>query len=114
MTLQELKRRCEAQGFKYAYGLFKKPTEPPHLIAFCRETDNFMADGKVYNKDIPIQLDYTYEDKNLEEQNKIEDIILADVAWNKTEEVYLTAENVWQVSYFFNLKGGINNEQSSI
>ena len=103
MTLAELKTRSEEQGFKYAYGVFAEPTEPPHLIAFCRETNNFMADNKVYMKDTPIQLDYTYEQKNIEEQNKIEDIILADVAWNKTEETYLSDEKVWQVSYFFEI-----------
>ena len=47
MTLEELKTRCESQGFQYAYGLFKNPVEPPHLIAICRDTDNFMADNKV-------------------------------------------------------------------
>lgn len=103
MTLAELKQRCEDQGFKYAYGLFKNSTEPPHLVAICRDTDNFMADNKVYKKDTPIQLDYTYINKDIEEQNKIEDIILADIAWNKTEEVYLSDENVWQVSYFFEI-----------
>ena len=104
MTLAELKTRCETQSFRYAYGVFKKPTEPPHLIAICRETENFIADNKVYEKDIPIQLDYTYLDKNIEEQNKIENIILGDVAWNKTEETYLSDEKVWQVSYFFRIK----------
>lgn len=103
MTLEELKTRCETQGFQYAYGLFKNPVEPPHLIAITRDTDNFMADDSVWHKDTPIQLDYTYEDKNVEEMNKIEDIILSDVAWNKTEEVYLSDERVWQVSYFFSI-----------
>ena len=103
MTLQELKTRCEAQGFRYAYGEFKTPTEPPHLVAITTSTDNFMADDKVWHKDTPIQLDYTYEDKNITEMNKIEDIILSDIAWNKTEEVYLSNERVWQVSYFFDI-----------
>ena len=103
MTLEELKTRCENAGFKYAYGVFKKPTEPPHLIAICRDSDNFMADNKVYLKDIPIQLDYTYIDKNTEEQNKIEDIILSGIAWNKSDETYLSDEGVWQVSYFFEI-----------
>lgn len=103
MTLEELKTRCEEQGFQYAYGVFKEIVEPPHLIAICRETDNFMADNIVYKKKTPIQLDYTYIDKDIEEQNKIEDIILADVAWNKTEETYLSDEDVWQVSYFFEI-----------
>lgn len=103
MTLEELKQRCKEQGFKYAYGVFKKPTDPPHLIAISRDTDNFMADNIVYVKDTPIQLDYTYIDKDITEQNKIEDIILADIAWEKTEEVYLSGEEVWQVSYFFDI-----------
>ena len=57
----------------------------------------------MYKKKTPIQLDYTYIDKDIEEQNKIEDIILVDVAWNKTEETYLQDEKVWQVSYFFEI-----------
>ena len=103
MTLEELKTRCINAGFKYAYGLFKKPTDPPHLIAICKESENFMADNKVYKKDIPVQLDYTYLTKNIEMQNKIEDEILGDVAWNKSEEAYLSDEDVWQVSYFFRI-----------
>lgn len=103
MTLEELKTRCEKAGFKYAYGLFKQPTEPPHLIAITADTDNFMADNKVYYGPIPIQLDYTYITKNQEEQNKIENEILGDIAWNKTVETYLQNEEVWQVSYFFEL-----------
>ena len=103
MTLEELKTRCENADCKYAYGLFKKPVEPPHLVAICRDTDNFMADNRVYSKDTPIQLDYTYIDKDIEMQNKIENEILGDVAWNKTEEAYLSDEDVWQVSYFFEI-----------
>lgn len=103
MTLEELKIRCENTGFQYAYGLFKAPVEPPHLIAICRDTDNFMADNKVYSKDVTIQLDYTYIDKDVEMQDKIENEILGDIAWNKTEETYLSDEDVWQVSYFFEI-----------
>lgn len=103
MTLEELKTRCENNGFQYAYGVFKEPVEPPHLVTICRDTDNFMADNKVYLKNIPIQLDYTYIDKDIEEQNKIENEILSDIAWNKTDETYLSDEDVWQVSYFFEI-----------
>lgn len=103
MTLEELKTRCEKEGFKYTYGKFEEATEPPHLIAITIDTDNFMADNKVYHKNTPIQLDYTYIYKNVEEQNKIENKILGDIAWNKIEETYLQDEKVWQVSYFFEI-----------
>lgn len=103
MTLKELKQRCENAGFKYAYGQFKKATEPPHLVAMSTGTDNFMADNKVYLKDTPIQLDYTYLTKDVKMEEKIEDEILGDMAWNKSDETYLTDEKVWQVSYFFEI-----------
>lgn len=103
MTLEELKKRCENAGFKYAYGLFKNPTKPPHLVAISTDTDNFMADNKVFYKKTPIKLDYTYKSKNETEQNKIENEILRDLPWNKTEETYLQNEKVWQVSYFFEI-----------
>lgn len=103
MTLEELRTRCINEGFQYAYGKFEQLIEPPHLVAITVDTNNFMADNKVYYGSIPIQLDYTYITKNLEEQNKIENEILGDIAWNKTEETYLQDEEVWQVSYFFEL-----------
>lgn len=103
MTLEELKIRCEKEGFKYAYGVFKEPVEPPHLLAFTVDTDNFGADNRVYYKKTPIKLDYTYINKNIKEQEKIEDIILSDVYWNKSNETYLSEEKIWQVSYYFEI-----------
>lgn len=103
MTLEELKTKCEKAGFQYAYGAFKEEVEPPHLVAITVATNNFMADNKVYKKKTPIKLDYTYEDKDEEEQNKIEDKILSNIAWDKTDETYLSDEKIWQVSYFFEI-----------
>ena len=103
MTLEELKTRCERAGFQYAYGLFKNPVEPPHIIAICNNTNNFMADNEVYIKDIQIQLYYTYIDKNIELQDKIENEVLSGIAWNKSEETYFSDENIWQVCYFFEI-----------
>ena len=103
MTLEELKIRCERSKIQYAYGIFKEEVEPPHLVAITTGTNNFMADNKVYQKNTPIKLDYTYIDKDVEIQNKIENEILGDVAWNKTDETYLPDEKIWQVSYFFEI-----------
>lgn len=103
MTLEELKQRSENAGFKYAYGGFKRPTKPPHLVAISTETENFMADDKVYLKKTSIKLDYTYLKKDLDMENKIENEILGDIAWNKSDETYLSDEEIWQVSYFFEI-----------
>ena len=103
MTLEELKQRCIKNYFNYAYGGFKRSTQPPHLVAKSQESNNILADNKVYKKKIPIKLDYTYINKNIQEQNRIEDIILSDIPWRKSEEIYLPDEEVWQVSYFFEI-----------
>lgn len=103
MTLEELKTRCENHGFKYAYGKFEEKVDPPHLVAIATESNNFLADNKVYVKKEKIQLDYTYISKDLKMQNKIENEILENTVWNKTEETYLSDEEVWQVSYFFEI-----------
>ena len=100
-SLQELKQRCETNGFNYAYGMFKKPTVPPHLVSICTDVTNFKADGRVYKKPRAIKLDWTFINKDLNAEKTIEDIILHDVVWNKTEDTYLEGENCWQVSYFF-------------
>ena len=104
MTLIELKNRCNVAKIKYSYGLFKSPQEPPHLVAITGSTDNFMADNVVYKKKLPIIMYYTYKDKDINQMNLIEDTILQGIGWNKTEETYLSDENVWQVSYFFELE----------
>ena len=107
MTLKDLKQRAEKAGFKYAYGTFKNSVNPPHLVALCKGSTNYFADNKVYYKKIPVQLDYTYLDKNEIEQLRIEEEVLKDIAWNKSDETYLPDEKIWQVSYFFELEGGI-------
>jgi len=104
--LEELKKRCVAQGFNYAYGVFKTPQEPPFLVAKGNDSTNFIADNLVYKKKTPIQMDYIFVDKDMTDQEKIENIILGDIPWEKSSEVYLSDEKVWQVSYFFELIGG--------
>lgn len=101
MTLENLKERCEKNGFRYAYGKFEQATAPPHLVAAEISTKNFNADNKVYKKKNSIKLDYTYKSKDKNLENKIEEEILNDVVWKKTDETYLSDEKVWQVSYFF-------------
>ena len=49
------------------------------------------------------ELQLTTDKISLELEEKIEDKILYDVCWNKTEETYISNEKVWNVSYFFEI-----------
>lgn len=103
MTLEDLKDRCKAENIQYSYGLFLEEVEPPHLMALEVETDNFMADNRVFSRIGQIQLDLTMNFLDFDLIKKVEEKILFDVCWNKTEETYLKDEGIWQVSYFFEI-----------
>lgn len=102
MNLEELKKRCENAGFKYAYGRFEETVNPPHLIATSPNSNNFNADNKVYLKVNSIMLELTTTKKDLDLENEIEEKILYDIVWSKVE-TNIDDEGVYNVSYFFEI-----------
>lgn len=102
-NLQELAKRFEEQKIQYAYGNFQEEVNPPHAVALETETTNFFAENKVYHRVGNIQLDITMNYIDLNLINKIENKILYDVCWNKSEMTYLSDEKIWQISYFFEI-----------
>lgn len=102
-NLDELAERCEKEEIQYVYGVFQEPVSPPHVVALETETNNFMADNIVFNRKGTIQLDVTMDYIDFDLIDKIENKILYDVCWNKTEATYLSDEKVWQISYFFEI-----------
>lgn len=103
MTLSELKKRCEANDIPYAYGKFAKNINPPHLVGTIIDSDNFAADNIVWSSISNFRLELTTICKDLEIQKVVENIILKDVFWDKTEN-YISSEEVYNTSYFFVIK----------
>lgn len=102
MTRKELNTRAEEIGIPYNFGLFKRPVNPPHLVAHYEENDNFGADNKVYynNENIRLELTTEQEDERLEKE--IEDKILYDIYYNK-KVTNIETEEIINVSYFFQI-----------
>lgn len=109
MTLETIEQRAKEQGLNYSYGLFPEPQEPPHLIGIVEESNNFGADNIVWKKKVRFRLIYTFIRKDLETEAKIEDEILKDIYWEKSSEIYVKDEDIWQVSYYFELEEEIKN-----
>ena len=103
MTLETLKEKCEAEGFKYAFGKFTKSINPPHIIVTIINSNNFGADNKVYYKSLNGRLELTTLKKDLSLQKKIEENILSEIYWEK-EEGIIADEEVYNTSYFFELE----------
>ena len=103
MTLEDLKTRCDTNNLQYKYGFVEDGTEPPFLCGIVAESNNFVADNKVYKKIQSIELYYVYKRKNVTTEELIENTILDGVVWKKGEEAYFQKENVWQIIYYFDI-----------
>lgn len=86
----------------YSHYAFDREVEPPHLMSTEIDTDNFLADDKIYFEKVNARLELTcdYRDRKLEK--RIENEILFDVIWNR-EVTYIQEERIWNVSYFFEI-----------
>lgn len=103
MTLKEIADRFSAAEITYKYGLMSSNTQPPYVYAIVSDSNNFIADNIVYKKIDSIELHYIYKTKNLETEETIEDTILGDIAWRKSDETYYVDEELWEVIYYFNI-----------
>ena len=103
MKLSDIDDRCKKNNIQYAYRKFLSDIDPPHVIGTVIDTDNFGADNIVWHKSTNFRLELTTLKKDLNLEKKIECEILKDVFWNKTES-YIPEEEIYNVSYFFNIE----------
>lgn len=103
MTLEELKTRCEQVNITYRYGIAEDGVKPPFLIGIVNDSNNFVADNKVYKKIHRVELHYIFKTKDLEMENTIEDTILNGVIWSKNGEGYYLDNEVWEIVYTFEI-----------
>lgn len=103
MTLKDLKNRCDNANLTYQYGMVEEGTKPPYLVGIVSDSNNFIADNKVYKKIDSVELYYTYKVKDTDIEDTIENVILEDVVWRKGDENFFKDDEVWQVVYYFNI-----------
>ena len=106
MTLAELKTALEgvndgAFKDKVAYRAFPVDAAPdlPFICFMETETENFLADSKVYQKiqNVDIELYSVHKDQTSEEgiEKMLDDNLFV---WSK-EEYYIDSENMLQITY---------------
>jgi len=103
MKLSEIDDMCKKINIPYAYRQYQSKVDPPHLIGRIIDTDNFGADNKVWYKMPNFLLELTTTKKDLTLEDKIENQLLKDVFWKKTEN-YLANEEVYNISYYFKIR----------
>lgn len=110
MTWNELENRINnfyldsEKGIKipYSHFDFDREVEPPHLMSTEINSDNFIADNKIYFKKCNARLELTTDSRDRELEKRVEEEILFDIIWEK-EITYIQSEKVWNISYFFEI-----------
>lgn len=89
----------ESTGFPVAYLAFPEDNAPsmPFLVYEAVSSNNFAADGMVYQKIIHFQIDLYTDKKDLNTEDKVEQA-LSSFFWQKTGE-YNDTERVFRTIY---------------
>ena len=110
MNWNELENRINSfyldseNGIKipYSHFDFDREVEPPHLMSTEIDSDNFIADNKIYFEKCNARLELTTDSRDRELEKRIEEEILFDIIWER-EVTYIQSEKVWNISYFFEI-----------
>lgn len=99
MTLEKLKDILKTTGLPVTYREWPKGAAPPlpyicYLVAY---SNNFAADGVVYEKIDHIQIELYTMLKDLEAEERVEQA-LSFFVWEKTE-TYIDSEKCYQILY---------------
>ena len=99
MTLAEIKTMLETTGLPVAYSAFPEGAAPllPYICYVVTGSNNFVADGIVYQPVQAIDIELYTRQKDPESESAVE-AALAALPWEKTE-LYLDDEKCVQVTY---------------
>nr|DAV77351.1 MAG TPA: tail completion protein [Caudoviricetes sp.] len=97
----EIESILRRMNIPFRYFLFseKEVVEPPFLVWYLPESNNFFADGIVYEKITRLNLELYTDQKEFELEERLESLLEAEgIAWNKTE-AFLDEEQLYEVLY---------------
>jgi len=86
----------------YSHYDFDREVEPPHLMSTELDSDNFVADNRIYFEKSNARLELTTDARDRDLEKRIEQEILFDIVWSR-EVTYIQSERIWNVSYFFEI-----------
>lgn len=90
-------------GIPYAYHHFAEgeSPEPPFICYLVDSSDNFAADGIVYDKIDVINIELYTDKKDPDSERKVEDVLTAHEIYYEKSETYIESEKLFEVIYEF-------------
>jgi len=101
MKLSELYLLLRRVGLPVTYSHFEKGQVPPlpYICYLEISTDNFKADGKVYQKVTDVDIELYTKKKELDIEDSLEQILNENgIPWD-SDEIYINDEKVFKKTY---------------
>ena len=99
MTLQELNNILKSTGYEVAYAHFNTPIKPPFITYLISNSENFIADNKVYKKIDNIKIELYTSIKDLQAEEKLEKLLDENDIAYETDETWIESEKLFQKIY---------------
>lgn len=101
MTTQEIYEGLKSLGYPVAYSYFAEGDvpQPPYIVYSFPGTDNFSADGIVYNQITELDIELYTVKKDLEAEKKIENWMTENELFYEKSEYYIESERMLQIIF---------------
>ena len=101
MTYDEIVEMLEGAGLPLAYDHFAEgeSPDPPFLVFLFPDSDNFSADGKVYQKIDELDVELYTDKKQPDVEARIEKVLDSHGLFYSKTEVWLSEERLYEVLY---------------
>lgn len=103
--MDKLLKIIEEMGLPYAYSHFAEgeSPNPPFLVYLFPKNKHFGADGLVFYKNTEVDLEVYTDKKDLELEERIEEILDREKIYYEKSEVWIASERLYEVLYEFTL-----------
>lgn len=101
MTEKEVYEMVKSVGLPAAYHHFEEgqSPEPPFLVYLYPGTDNFSADGTVYQGVNQLDIELYTDKKDLESEKGVEAVLREHGFFYEKNETYIESEKMYEVIY---------------
>jgi hypothetical protein len=99
MTLEELYNILKATGFPVAYLHFKEPQNPPFICYLVDNSQNFIADNKVYHKISDVSIELYTNKKDLATEEILETLLDQNEIPYVSDETFIESEQLFLKIY---------------
>lgn len=108
MTSQEIYDGLKSLGYPVAYSHYAEGEvpKPPFLTYYFPGTDNFSADGLVYQEINELDIEIYSRGKALEAEQAVSEWLTSQGLFYEKQEYYIESEKLIQVIFEISLIGG--------